>query len=139
MKLLNHTKKDDLHLSDKGVEIDLSPFLGTWKNTKPNSGQIIKIVMEVTDGQLTMHSFGAGANGSALIDWGKAKCRVFSDGVNSITANAFFAKYTFDFMDVEISSNVKYGVLVVQAYSVFKDASQRVDYYTREFYGPEEG
>jgi hypothetical protein len=135
MTSLQHTKSDDLKaLGKPGLKVDLSPFLGSWKNTKPNSGQLPKIIMKETDGGLVMHAFGA--RQPDLFDWGEAKCEVFTDGVDSPTANAFIASFSFDFADVEISSNVKLGVLVVQAYTRFRDGSDRHNYYTREFYGP---
>lgn len=135
MSTLSYTKKDDLSATGQpGLEVDLKPFLGSWKNTKPNSGQLPKIIMKLVDGQLVMHAFGACE--PDLCDWGEAVCEVFTDGVGSPTANAFLTSYSFEAMDVEISSNVKLGVLVVQTYTRFKDGSDRHNYYTREFYGP---
>lgn len=135
MTTLQHTKLDDLKAKgEPGLKVDLSPFVGTWKNTKPDSGQLPKVIMKEVDGQLIMHAFGACT--PDLCDWGEALCEVFTDGVGSPTANAFIASFSFDFADVEISSNVKLGVLVVQAYTRFKDGSDRFNYYTREFYGP---
>ncbi|MCB9232394.1 MAG: hypothetical protein H6581_12065 [Bacteroidia bacterium] len=136
MSQLSHTKLDDLKgLAQPGQKVDLKPFLGTWKNTKPGSGQIPKIIMRETEGELYMHAWGACT--PQLCDWGQARCEVFTDGPGSPLANAFLARFTFEQMDVEISSNVKLGVLVVQTYTRFKDGSARHNYYTREFYGPE--
>lgn len=136
MQNLSYTKTEDLKTKKGSLEIDLSPFLGSWINTKPDSGQIIKVVMATSSEGLVMHAFGADKEG--LINWGKANCLVFSDNVDSITANAFQAKFTFEDIDVDISSNVKHNVLVIQTYTSFKDGSNRVNYYNREFYGPEE-
>lgn len=132
---LPFSKTDDLKtVEGSTLTVDLSPFLGSWNNTKPDSGQLPKVIMTETDGQLFMHAYGACE--PDLCDWGKAKCEVFTDGVDSPVANAFIASFSFEAMDVEISSNVKLGVLVIQTYTRFKDKSKRFNYYTREFYGP---
>lgn len=130
-----YTKNDDLTINEvDNIKVDLSPFLGKWKNTKLNSGQIPELEIKLVDGQLLLHAFGAYNDG--LKDWGTTTCTVFTDNVESDCANAFSAKYSFDQIDVAITSNVKLGVLVVQTYTTFNDNSSRFNYYTREFYGP---
>ena len=129
------TKLDDLIGSVSALQVDFSPFVGRWKNTKNNSGQLPKVELTVRDNVLYLHAYGAGSEG--LIDWGEAACHVYTDAVTSPTANAFITRFTFKAIDVEISANVKLGVLVIQTYTVFKDNSKRYNYYTREFYGPE--
>lgn len=132
---LDYTKLDDLKGSTKKLEVDYTPFLGKWNNTKNDSGQLPKVELTLKNNQLHLHAFGADENG--LKDWGEVACKVYTDGVKSPTANAFITKYNFEKIDVEISANVKLGVLVIQTYTIFKDNSNRFNYYTREFYGPE--
>jgi len=132
---LSYTKSDDLKGRDREVEkMDLSPFLGSWTNTKDGSGQLPKVELRESDGTLILRAFGADKDG--LIDWGEVECDVFAENIHDGTAIAFITGYKFDKIDVEISSNVKLGVLVVQTYTKFKDGSNRLNYYTREFYGP---
>lgn len=131
---LEYTKSDDLIGTVTNLAVDLAPFLGEWKNTKSNSGQLPKVLLEEINNELYLHAYGADENG--LKDWGTVKCNVYTDGVNSATANAFITKFTFENIDVEISANVKQGVLVIQTYTIFRDLSKRYNYYTREFYGP---
>lgn len=133
MTTLEYTKTDDLKtVADFTGKVDLSPFVGTWTNTKLGSGQLPKVIMTESAGELFMQGFGA--RETELQDWGKVPCTVFTDAVDSDLANAFMARYEFESMDVEISSNVKLGVLVVQTYTRFKDGSDRYNYYAREFY-----
>ncbi len=130
---LTHTKTDDLiPVKEQDLKVDLSTFVGSWKNTKEDSGQIVKAELSSRDQQLILQAYGACE--PDLCDWGTTECTVFTDAVNSPTAIAFFAKYEFNDITVEISSNVKLGVLVIQTYTTFNDGSGRQNYYTREFY-----
>ena len=132
---LSYTKLDDLKGKDNAVDkMDLTPFLGSWTNTKNGSGQLPLVELRESEGNLLLRAFGADENG--LIDWGEAKCDVFAENIYDGTAIAFITGFKFDKIDVEISSNVKLGVLVIQTYTKFKDGSNRLNYYTREFYGP---
>ena len=60
-----------------------------------------------------------------------SKCENIHDG----TALAFTTEFKWGEIDMDISANVKLGVLVIQTYTKFNDGSNRHNYYTREFYG----
>lgn len=132
---LNYTKTDDLPKNDDAIEeVDLSPFVGSWTNTKEDSGQLPKVELRCENNQLYMKAFGAGKN--ELVEWAEEKCEVYTDNIQKGTAIAFITKFQFDKIDVDITANVKLGVLVVQTYTKFRDGSNRLNYYAREFYGP---
>ena len=134
---MNHTKKDDLLGTVEGpLKIDISPYLGTWKNANPVTGLVGKVVMTEQEGILYMHAYGVGATG--LIDWGQSPCIIFTDAVNSPIVNALRTEFEFDSMKVQMVSNVKHGTLVLQFYTTFKDGSPRFNYYNREFFAPVE-
>lgn len=132
---LKFTKTDDLNQNGNIDEsIDLSPFVGSWTNTKEGTGQLPKVVLRAEDKTLYMRAFAAGRDG--MIDWGESVCEVFAENIYDGTAIAYITAFSFDEIDVEITANVKLGVLVVQTYTKFKDGSKRLNYYAREFYGP---
>ena len=135
MRNIAFSKKDD----DKGIEnpkgsLDLTPFVGKWENTKEGSGQLPYVELREENGALYLRAFGAGE--SALIDWGESACEVFAENIYDGTAIAFMASFHLSGIEVDITANVKLGVLVVQTYTRFKDGSDRLNYYAREFYGP---
>ncbi|MDF1695925.1 MAG: hypothetical protein P1U56_08845 [Saprospiraceae bacterium] len=130
-----YTKKDDLiHEGTDIQKLNLSPFLGAWTNTKENSGQLPQVELRESDNKLYLKVYGADLNG--LIDWGESECEVFTENPHDGTSIAFITGFNFDQIDVDITANVKLGVLVIQTYTKFNDGSGRLNYYTREFYGP---
>ncbi len=132
---LSYTKTDDLKGRDRIVDkMDLSPFVGTWTNTKEDSGQLPYVKLREEEGRIFLNAFGADERG--MVDWGEVECDVFAENIYDGTSIAFITRYTFDKIDVEITANVKLGILVVQTYTKFKDGSDRLNYYGREFYGP---
>jgi len=134
---LSFTKTDDLQGRDGTFEsMDLSSFTGAWTNTKEGSGQLPKVELRALNGELFFRAFGAGEN--ELIDYGEAKCDVFAENTYKGIAMAFITGFQFNDIDVEISANVKLGVLVIQTYTKFRDGSNRLNYYAREFYGPDQ-
>jgi len=132
---LKYTKIDDLQGIEESIDqMDLSPFVGKWDNTKSGSGQLPYVELRTENGELYLKAFGADEDG--LTEWGEVKCQVFSGNIHDGTAIAFTTGFTFDEIDVDITANVKLGVLVIQTYTTFKDGSQRLNFYAREFYGP---
>ena len=132
---LKYTKIDDLKGIDEITQdLDLSPFVGSWDNTKKDSGQLPYVELREENGILYLKAFGAYDSG--LLEWGEVKCDVFTENTYNGTAMAFITRYTFDGIDVEFTANVKLGVLVIQTYTKFNDESNRLNYYVREFFGP---
>lgn len=132
---MNITKTDDLKgFANDALKLDLTPFVGAWSNTKTDSGQLPYVELRTEEDVLYLKAFGAGENG--LVDWGEARCTVFAPGISDATAIAFLASFQIENIEVQISANVKLGVLVLQTYTTFRDDSNRFNYYAREFYGP---
>ena len=127
------TKKDDIATLDYpewGLETEALP--GTWKNVNLQTGQISRIEMTFSGDKLMINCFGKLENGE--MDWGLAETTVFSSKVTSKVVESFWANYDFGFMETKIAGNIKYGVMVIQAYSTFKDGSDRNNYFSREFF-----
>ena len=130
---LAHTKKDDLvsgFYHDWGTEI--GELLGTWKNVNPKTGQIARIEVISKDDEISLHCFGKMENGE--MDWGISTCKLFSSNVASPIIEGFSCMYDFDFMEIDLSGNMKYVVMVIQSYNTFKDGSDRNNYFSREFF-----
>jgi hypothetical protein len=110
------------------TSLDLSLFLGDWRNTNP-SGGIGRIVCTAAgDGRMTVHC------SSSCRDWGVAGAPVFAFTFDSDEAGAFAAVYDFGFEEVRLQANVKLGVLVVATFNSFNDDSGRSNYFNREFF-----
>lgn len=130
---LAHTKKDDLaaeYYHEWGSERE--DMLGMWKNVNPKSGQIARIEVIAENDQIFLHCYGITEEGET--DLGTAACELFSSNVSSAVIEGFACNYHFDFMDIRIAGNVKYGVMVIQTYNTFKDGSGRNNYFCREFF-----
>jgi hypothetical protein len=130
---LKHTKKDDLvseFYHEWGTEID--SFLGTWNNVNPKTGQISRMEVTIEGSEIFIHCFGILEEGE--MDWGPTACQVFSSNVGSQVIEGFTGDYEFEFMNVSIIGNIKYGVMVVQSCNTFKDGSNRNNYLCREFF-----
>ena len=115
---LKHTKKDDLvseFYHEWGTEID--SFLGIWNNVNPKTGQISRMKVSIENSEIFIHCFGILEQGE--MDWGPTPCQVFSSNVGSQVIEGFTGTYTFDFMNVSIIGNIKYGVMVVQSCNTF--------------------
>lgn len=130
---LAYTKKDDIvseFYHEWGSEIE--ELLGTWKNVNPKTGQISNIVMVAIEGKVMIRCFGKLAQGEQ--DWGQVACELFSSNVESPEIEGFACNFEFDFMEIRIAGNIKYGVMVIQSYNTFKDGSNRNNYFSREFF-----
>jgi hypothetical protein len=111
---------------------DLASALGTWFNCNPHTGEISLLTLAERDGGLVLRAFGVG--GSGPIDWGETSAIPHASDLTSRTVSGFVATYDFTFMETHLAANIKYGVLVIQSYNRFRDASRRPPYFTREFF-----
>ncbi|MDB5036140.1 MAG: hypothetical protein JWQ98_3381 [Chlorobi bacterium] len=111
---------------------DLSPLVGTWTNTDTDTNHFMKVITSLApDGAFSVRMFGV--DDDALIDWGEADGTPF---VTSATLQGvgFHARYDFGDAETLIAANQSKGVLVIQAYTMFKDGSGRPNYFSREFF-----
>jgi hypothetical protein len=125
--------EDRVHVQRAPVTLDIDPILGTWVNTNPSSRGIVRLHLSSTDGGLTIRPFAAG--GAVPGDWGEIPAdAVYGDRLEAGTAVAFTAGRDFGFMRSQLQANVSLGLLIVAAFHVFTDGSQRSNFYAREFY-----
>ncbi len=111
---------------------DVSAMLGTWYATDKQTGGIVRMVLEGTPGDFTVHSFGAGS--PEPHDWGTVPAVPYAASVASSAGMAFSATYDFGFVETILAAYSKGGILVLDTFNVFKDGSGRSNYFSREFF-----
>lgn len=126
---LNMMMADGKQLIDG--EPDLSPLLGDWVNSNPETDYIIKLNVARQDGRLVVRIFGAYS--PEPIDWGEVEAIAYMTG-GSRDCVGFHARYSFGEIETYLAANQKLGILVIQSYTSFKDASGRMSHFAREFF-----
>lgn len=127
------------------VEIEAAPvsdfdrraFPGTWVNSNPDTNSIARILISESNGRLTLQVSAVGPDG--LIDWGTAYAEIFASGPASRVGAGFTCVYDFGFAEARLQGMLMKGLLVLAQFHVFKDDSQRADYFLREYYAMTHG
>ena len=133
---VKHSRANDhCNAESAAVKPAPEPLAGTWFNTDPETGEISKVILSIRDGAVAVRAFGA--NSTEPIDWGEVPATPYVDRIGLSLVTGFLAYYDFGFMKTQLATNVKYGVLVIQSYNQFSDASGRPPYFTREFFSKE--
>lgn len=116
------------------TSLDLSVFLGDWRNTNANGG-IARIVCTAgEEGRMNVQCHGR-SGGEATKDWGTVTARVYAFNFEERQAGAFNAVFDLDGNEeVHLQANVKLGVLVVASFNKVLDRSGRNNYFDREFF-----
>jgi hypothetical protein len=112
-------------VADPRVTLDLSPLIGTWKNTNTASKGVVTLDIAAEG-----HELRVTANG-----WVSASAHAYSaDGFESRQALAFNATFEHSDFDIRLQANIKAGVLVIAFLTRFHDDSGRSNNFVREFY-----
>jgi len=112
-------------------QIDVSPLLGHWVNTKTDTDYITELVARRRDGGVVIRLFGSGA--AEPSDWGETIATPYMSG-RTLEAMGFHARYDFGPIRTLIAANQKLGVLVIQCYTTYSDGSGRHSHFSREFF-----
>jgi hypothetical protein len=123
---------DDPHDHVDGLPgtVDLSPLLGSWRNTYRGSKGIDRVVLARDGDRYVLHGWGIGCNE----DWGVAPVVPHATNVASLEPAGFLARYDFGFSELSLAANEAKGLLIIASYSTFRDGSTRSSYFTREFF-----
>lgn len=121
-----------VELIESKINPNVHELLGIWKNTNPQTKNIVKAIIAFDGKQLTMQVFSA--DRPQLKDWGKAKLQVFTPDRDSPVAGGFITQYNRDSVKTTIAANYKRGVLVLQAYNTHKDSRDKFNDFSREFF-----
>ena len=111
---------------------DVSPLVGTWVNTKKDTGGFARLVISEREGRLFLRAFAASA--PELCDWGEVEAFAYGDSVDSHTAQAVSAFLDAGFAEVSFQGNLNLGLLVLVTFNRFKGDGGRANYINREFY-----
>ena len=114
---------------------ELEPFamVRSWANTNPSTQGIANVRLRFVDGDLRITIEGA-AKGPPF-NWGEVPVEaIYAENAASRRGVAFVARYHFGFLETLLEGNVNSGLLVLAAFHVFRDASPRADYFSREFF-----
>jgi hypothetical protein len=112
--------------------VDLSPFVGSWVNTKKDTTGFVRLLLTNAGEKLLLRAFAASS--SEPCDWGEVEAFGFSDDVNSYNGRAFSALYDTGSIEVALQGNLNLGLLVLVTFNRFKDGSGRANYICREFF-----
>jgi hypothetical protein len=125
----------DPALSDPATRIlHADKLIGRWLNTNPETQGVAKIIIERVGESFFVSVLGAGENG--LIAWPQTKATALANLEEEAgqRALALAVDFDFGFMRAETYLRVNKGVLVIVAYYIFLDGSQRSNYVNREFF-----
>lgn len=111
--------------------LDLSPLIGDWVNTKPDSSYLVRVVLTEQDGRLLLRVYGA--NEPEPVDWGEIEAVPYAAGTSHMTGG-FDAFYNLDRIETHLVANQKLGILVIQSYTRYVDGSGRTSHFAREFF-----
>jgi len=117
--------------------IALDAFPGTWVNANPDTKGIACLKMTLANGDLTLQVFAIGPDG--LIDWGAENVTVLMSSPMSRVGAGFTCAFDFGFAETRLQGMIMKGLLVLAQFHHFKDQSQRVDYFVREYFALEHG
>jgi hypothetical protein len=109
---------------------DLSPFLGSWRNTYRDSKGIRRFILARQGDRNLLRVWGVGRDEV----WGAVPVVPHAPHVASRQPAGFLARYDFGSSEVTLAVNENKGLLVVAAFTTFRDGSARSSYLTREFF-----
>ena len=115
--------------------IDTSELIGTWSNSNPHTNGIARMEMSRSNEVLSLRVYAVGPGG--LIDWGTTDVSVFAATPASKAGAGFACLYDFGFAEVRLQGMIMKGLLVLAQMQRFKDQSERVDYFVREYFALE--
>jgi hypothetical protein len=117
--------------------MDCGGLIGTWINANPDTSGIVRLIISETNGNLRVQPFAVGPDGP--IDWGARDISIFAASPVARIAAGFTCTFDFDFAETQLQGMIMKGLLVLAQLHRFKDDSQRVDYFAREYFALEHG
>jgi hypothetical protein len=106
-----------------------APLLGDWINYDTSSRNIAGLKIAGRGEEVILRITGA-----PDIDWGEIALEPFSLTTAGGEAAAFRAVYDFDFAHIVILAYLNKRLLVVDAYTIFRDDSGRSNYFARDHF-----
>lgn len=117
--------------------IDSSALPGTWVNSNPDTTGIARMVMTESDGKLSLQVYGVGPD--ELVDWGSTSVNVLTSTALSRVGAGFTCLFDFGFAETRLQGMIMKGLLVLAEIHSFKDDSNRVSFFVREYFALQHG
>ena len=117
--------------------LDVHALPGIWVNSNPDTNGIARMRILLSNGQLSLQVSAVGPSG--LIDWGEVPINIFAALPTSRVAAGFTSLYDFEFAETELQGMIMKGLLVLAQFHRFKDDSNRVDFFVREYFALDHG
>ncbi len=129
--------RDRVETVGQGEPLDSSALIGTWINSNADTNGIARMRISESDGRLSLETQAVGVDG--LIDWGATDVKVFGSTASSQVSTGFTSAYDFGFAETILQGMIMKGLLVLAQFHRFKDSSNRMDYFVREYFSLEHG
>jgi hypothetical protein len=136
VKALEYVRTED-QLPDSAVPpggtLEPALLVGTWYATDHEATGVVRLELrQRADGHLLVRAFGA--DPEQPYDWGEIEATAYGSSVTAVDAMAFSAIYDFGFLVTILAAYAKQGILVLDTFNTFTDASGRSNYFSREFF-----
>jgi hypothetical protein len=122
---------------EDGGPIDLSALAGDWVNSNPDTNGVARMVITQSGDGLSLRVHAVGPQG--LIDWGPTRLNIFTSTPASRIPTGFTCVYVFGFAETRLQAMILKGLIVLGQIHRFKDDSNRVDYFVREYFALDHG
>ncbi|MEO5931386.1 MAG: hypothetical protein ABIR47_15745, partial [Candidatus Kapaibacterium sp.] len=131
METLQYTRAADIPAAQGTmVPVTMEPFLGSWINTNSASRGITSFTLTQEGDAVMIHPVAA----ESPADWGSEEITAYAAGVDGGKLSAFNALFDAEFVETFLAANLNAGLIIIAAYTRFKDGSDRSNYFSREFY-----
>jgi hypothetical protein len=116
---------------------DLSTLAGVWVNSNPGTTGVARMVITQSGSKLSLRVYAIAPED--LIDWGPVDVDIFTASPSSHVVAGFTCLYDFGFVETRLQAMILKGLIVLAQIHRFKDSSNRVDYFVREYFALEHG
>ncbi|CAN5697782.1 hypothetical protein BH18ACI4_BH18ACI4_03980 [soil metagenome] len=116
---------------------DRAGLIGAWVNSNPDTKGVARLLVAESNGDLSVRAYAIGPDG--LIDWGTADVTVFGSSPVSRVAAGFTCRYDFGFAETLLQGMILKGLIVLAQFHSFKDDSNRVAFFVREYFALDHG
>lgn len=135
MKVLEYVRVEDRlpeHVPPPGGALDPAPLAGIWFATDEQTAGVVRLELRPNAGRLLVRAFGT--DELEPYEWGEAEAATYGADVTAVDAVAFSAVFDFGFLVTILAGRLGKGILVLDMFNTFVDASGRPNYAGREFF-----
>ena len=114
------------------VPLGVAGLAGVWINSNPDTNGIARMEFSDVEGKLSVRVHAVGPDG--LIDWGLAPVKLFAAAPHSRATAGFTCTYDFGFAETRLQAMIMKGLIVLAQFHSFKDDSNRMNFFVREYF-----